>query len=64
MMLKGLSRRIKLYSIDKPREIRFGASPENGRQISGIMFNVNYKELRIRDRTAWEAIRMRGREIR
>jgi uncharacterized OB-fold protein len=60
MMLKGLSRRITLYSINKLREVRFGGYTENGIQISGIMFDVNYKELRIGDRVAWETIRIRG----
>jgi uncharacterized OB-fold protein len=60
MMLKGLSRRITLYTINKPREIRFGGYPENGIQISGIMFDVNDKELRIGDRITWETIRIRG----
>ena len=59
-MLKGLGRRITLYSINKPREIRFGGYPENGIQISGIVFDVNGKELRIGDRVAWETIRIGG----
>jgi hypothetical protein len=59
MMLKGLSRRITLYRINKPREIRFGGYPENGIQISGIMFDVNDKELEL-NRVAWETIRIRG----
>ncbi len=60
MMLEGLSRRITLYSINKPRAVRFGGYPENCIQISGIMFDVNYKELKIGDRVAWETLRIRG----
>jgi hypothetical protein len=47
MMLEGLSRLITLYSINKPREARFGGYPENCIHISGIIF-VN-KELKIGD---------------
>jgi hypothetical protein len=58
MMLKGLSRRTTLYSIKKLREIKFGGYPENSMQIFGIMFDVNYKELRIGDKVSWETIRI------
>jgi len=60
MMLEGLSRRITLYSINKPTKVRFGGYSENGIQTFGIMFDVNYKEPKIGDRVAWETIRIRG----
>jgi hypothetical protein len=60
MILEGVGRRITLYSINKPSEVRFGGYPENGIRIYGIMFDVNDKELRICDRVAWETIRIRG----
>ena len=59
-MLKGLNRRITLHGINKPREVRFGGRLENDMQISGIMFDVNYKEPRTGDRAARETIRIKG----
>lgn len=61
--MEGLSRQITLYGVSKPREVRFGGYAENAIQISGMMFAVNYNELKIDDRAAWETIRIRGREI-
>ena len=62
-MLKGLSRRITLYSINKPREVRFGGYTENGIQISGIMFDVNYKELKLATESLGKLSESEGVEI-
>jgi len=59
MILEGVGRRITLYSINKPSEVRFGGYPENGIQTSRMMFDVNDKELEL-DRVARETIRIRG----
>jgi hypothetical protein len=61
-MLEELGRRSALYDVDKPGEVRFGDYTENGIQLSGIIFEVNRKELKIGDRVAWETIRTRGPE--
>jgi hypothetical protein len=47
MRLEELSRLITLYSINEPREVRFGGYRENCIQISGIM--LVKKELKIGD---------------
>ena len=61
-MLEELSRRSTLYDVDKPREVGFGGYTENGIELSGIMSDVNRKELRIGDRVAWQTVRIIGPE--
>jgi len=45
-MLEELGRRSTLHDVDKPREVRFGGYAENGIELSGIMFDMNRKELK------------------
>ncbi len=39
---------------------RFGDYPDNGVQISGIMFDTKYEDLRIGDKVRWEVVRVEG----
>jgi hypothetical protein len=59
MILERLSPRITLYNINRPREVRFGDYPENCMQLSRKMFDVNYNEPKIGDRSL-RKLRIRG----
>ncbi len=39
---------------------RFGNYPENGVQISGMMFDVKYEDLKIGDKVRWEILEIEG----
>ncbi|AIY89817.1 Zn-ribbon domain-containing OB-fold protein [Geoglobus acetivorans] len=39
---------------------RFGNYPENGVQISGMMFDVSYEDLKVGDRVTWEIMEIVG----
>ncbi|MDI9646331.1 MAG: Zn-ribbon domain-containing OB-fold protein [Archaeoglobales archaeon] len=39
---------------------RFGDYPKNGVQIIGIMFDTDYRSLKIGDRVEWEIMRIKG----
>jgi hypothetical protein len=58
MMLERLSSPIMLFIIYKPREVRLGGYTEKCTQISGIMFDANYKKPRIGNGVAWETLRI------
>ncbi len=39
---------------------RFGDYPINGIQIAGIVFDVDYRDLKIGDKVEWEIMRIKG----
>ena len=39
---------------------RFGNYPENGFQISGMMFDESYEKLKIGDRITWDILEIKG----